>query len=361
MEFTPVRFDTSKNQFVKTLRSRVDAYFKENNISKYANFRMVLKSSLLISLYFGCYFLLFFLNSSFLALFLWIGMGVGMAGIGMSVMHDANHGAYSKHKRVNQFFGFFITFIGGNYINWKIQHNVLHHTYTNISSLDEDIDTGFLMRFSPKQQLKNHHKYQHLYAWLLYGLMTVSWSIDKDFLQIIRYSKNGLLKTQRTKLSRELPILIFHKLFYYAYVLVLPLILFDHWWLVLLGYFSMHYTAGLILSVVFQLAHVMEHNDFDHPNDNREMKVNWFEHQLKTTCNFAMDSKLLSWFVGGLNFQIEHHLFPNICHVHYKKISKIVKDTANEFNVPYNYYNNMFDAVIKHYNFLKLLGSKKLA
>ena len=162
-------------------------------------------------------------------------------------------------------------------------------------------------------------------------------------------------------MSKELPLLILYKLFYYAYTLVIPLIFFDHWWLVLVGYFVMHFTAGFILSVVFQCAHVMEQNEFELPDENRKIEGNWFEHQMKTTCNFAMNSKLLSWFIGGLNFQIEHHLFPNICHIHYRKLSKIVQKTAKEFNVPYNSYTNMFDAVLKHYNFLKLLGSKKLA
>ena len=138
-------------------------------------------------------------------------MGIGMAGIGMSVMHDANHGAYSKNKNINKFFGFFITFLGGSYINWKIQHNVLHHTYTNISSMDEDIDTGSLFRFSPNQELLKHHRFQHLYAWFLYGLLTIQWSIEKDFSQLLRYHKKGLLKIQKKNFSKELILLIIYK------------------------------------------------------------------------------------------------------------------------------------------------------
>ena len=361
MSFKSVSFDRKKSVFVKTLKKRVDNYFRENKISKHANFNMFLKTILLILLYFGSYSLLYVFNASYFSIILWFAMGFGMAGIGMSVMHDANHGAYSKNKKINNFFGFFITFLGGNYINWRIQHNVLHHTYTNISSMDEDLDSGVLFRFSPDQKLKKHHKYQHLYAWFLYGLMTIQWSFEKDFLQLIRYHKNGLLKIQKRNFTNQMALLIFYKVIYYAYALVLPLIFLDNWWLVLIGYFTMHYTAGLILSIVFQCAHVMEPNDFNSPNESRVVDKNWFVHQLNTTCNFAMNSKLLSWFIGGLNFQIEHHLFPNICHIHYKKISKIVQSTAQEFNVPYKSYKNMFSAVRSHYKFLKHLGSYNIA
>ena len=359
MNFQPIVFDKSKSLFVKTLKKRVDEYFKINKISKHANFKMYFKSIFLIAFYFGSYAFLFFNNDSLYSIFLWLMMGFGMAGIGMSVMHDANHGAYSKNKNINNFFGFFITFLGGSYINWKIQHNVLHHTYTNISSMDEDIESG-IFRFSPKQKLMKHHKYQHLYAWFLYGLLTIQWSIDKDFLQLFRYHKKGLLKTQKKKLSKELFLLIFYKIIYYGYVLIIPLIFFKTWWLVLIGYFVMHYTCGIILAVVFQCAHVMEPNEFKTLNNDRIIKRNWFEHQLSTTCNFAMNSKLLTWFIGGLNFQIEHHLFPNICHVHYKKLSKIVQTTAKDFGIPYNSYKNMFSAVHNHYKFLKHLGSLKI-
>ena len=361
MNFQPIIFDKSKSLFVKTLKKRVDEYFKSNKISKYANFSMYLKSFSLIIFYFGSYTTLYLYNQSYYSIFLWFMMGVGMAGIGMSVMHDANHGAYSKNKNINKFFGFFITFLGGSYINWKIQHNVLHHTYTNISSMDEDIDSGSLFRFSPDQKLRKHHRFQHLYAWFLYGLMTIQWSIEKDFIQLVRYHKKGLLKIQKKNFSKEMMLLIFYKTIYYGYALILPLIFFKTWWLVLIGYFIMHYTAGIILSVVFQCAHVMEPNEFKSPNKERTIKRNWFEHQLNTTCNFAMNSKILSWFIGGLNFQIEHHLFPNICHIHYKKLSKIVQTTAKDFNIPYKSYKNMFSAVHNHYKFLKHLGSLKIA
>ena len=203
MNFQPIIFDKSKSLFVKTLKKRVDEYFKKNKISKYANFKMYLKSIFLYFFILDHTQLLYFYNDSYYSIFLWLMMGLGMAGIGMSVMHDANHGAYSKNKNINKFFGFFITFFRGSYINWKIQHNVLHHTYTNISSMDEDIESGVYLDFS-KTKIMKHHKYQHLYAWFLYGLMTIQWSIDKDFLQLFRYHKKGLLKIQKKTLSKEL-------------------------------------------------------------------------------------------------------------------------------------------------------------
>jgi linoleoyl-CoA desaturase len=363
MDSSKIKFNTAdRPEFVKELRSRVNAYFKENNKSKYGNANMVIKTIFMLSLYFGPYFFILFniTTISWITLSFWIVMSFGMAGIGFSIMHDANHSAYSKNKNVNKYLGYLINLVGGSSVNWKIQHNVLHHTYTNIANHDEDID-GPLMRFAYKIKRHKIHRFQKFYAWFLYGLITISWSLKKDFIQLRRYGNKDLLKTQQITFKSAFWRLISAKAFYIFYVLVLPLIFSDQpLWLTLVFYLIMHFTCGFIISIIFQLAHVIEETTFPQPDENGKIENNFAIHQLHTTANFAKNNLPLSWFVGGLNFQIEHHLFPNICHVHYRKISKIVKDTATEFDLPYH-QNSLFGAISSHAKHLAQLGKYDLA
>jgi len=320
---------------------------------------MVIKTIFMILLYLIPFSLMMFgLVTNFWLIFLMFAiMGVGMAGIGLSIMHDANHGAYSKNDNVNKWVGRIINLVGGYALNWKIQHNLLHHTYTNVHEYDEDISTIGLLRFSPDEERKPVHKYQYLYAWFFYGLMTVMWMTTKDFKQLKRYKDKDLLKSFNTTYRKNIIVLIFSKIIYYAFIIVLPIIVLDiSWYWVLLFVFIMHYIAGFILAIVFQPAHVIPETKFVKATDDLTIENNFAIHQMETTCNFAPDAKILGWFVGGLNFQVEHHLFPNICHVHYKKLSKIVKETAEEFNVPYNSHKTFFQAIKYHTKMLKDLG-----
>lgn len=362
MDYKQISFDRTANaDFIKTVQKRVRKHFKTTGVSRFGNTEMVIKSVILISVYLAPYFLMLThtVTNSWGVIGLWCVMGVGMAGVGFSVMHDACHGSYSKHDWINKIVGDIIILVGGNAVNWKTQHNVLHHTYTNVMGVDEDIDTSVL-RLSPHQDWKKMHKNQHVYAWFLYGLMTLMWSTTKDFKQISRYNKVGLLKQQNVSYAKEMTKLILSKIVYYALFLVVPLMFFPgSWWVVLIGYLLMHYIAGFFLAIVFQPAHVLPSTKFPRPNKEGTIENNWAVHQMETTSNFAHDNKLLSWYVGGLNYQVEHHLFPNICHVHYKHLSKIVKKTAEEFNLPYHNEKTFMLAVKKHGQLLKKLGKGK--
>ena len=291
---------------------------------------------------------------------LWLLMGLGMVGIGTSVMHDSNHGSYSEKKGVNKWLGSLIVMIGGYHVAWRIQHNILHHTYTNIEGLDGDIDAGVLLRFSPHSKHYKLHKFQHIYAWFLYGLLTVQWATIKDYLAVIAYQKQDLLKKEKKTLRRAIWEVTGLKLAYFAFTLVLPLLFSGvAWGWVVLGFFLMHFVAGLALSCIFQLAHVMEDAEFPEPLENNKMENNWAVHQVLNTINFSPRSRIMSWFIGGLNYQIEHHLFPHICHVHYPQLSKIVKRTATEWGIPYQEEPTFVSALIEHGRMLKKLGSQK--
>ena len=288
---------------------------------------------------------------------LWLLMGIGMVGIGTSVMHDSNHGSYSSKKGVNSTLGNLIHLVGGYHVTWKIQHNILHHTYTNIEGLDEDIDAGSLLRFSPHTEFRKMHKFQFIYAWFLYGLLTVNWITAKDFMAVIQYQKKDLLKKEKISLKRALLEVAGLKIAYYAFTLVLPLLFSGvGWGWVVLGFFIMHFFAGVALSCIFQLAHVMEESDYAAPNDDRKMENNWAVHQIRNTINFAPRNKLLSWYIGGLNYQIEHHLFPHICHIHYPQLSNIVSDTAERWGIPYQVQPTFRSALIAHGRMLRILG-----
>jgi linoleoyl-CoA desaturase len=250
-----------------------------------------------------------------------------------------------------------MNFVGGYSLNWQLQHNTLHHTYTNIHEHDEDIAPPGFLRFEPHAELKKIHRFQFLYAWFFYGMMTMMWATTKDFMQLVRYNKMGLLAIKKTTFKKELYLLILNKIFYLSYSLGLPILLIHQpWYLVFAGWLIMHFTCGLILALIFQPAHVVDLTEFPLPDATGNMQDDWAAHQLKTTTNFATKSWAFSWFVGGLNFQVEHHLFPNICHVHYKKLAPIIKKTAQEFNLPYYSKKTFVGAVAAHAKLLYALG-----
>lgn len=287
---------------------------------------------------------------------LYILSGLGMAGIGMGIMHDAIHGSYSRYPVVNKYMGYTMNLIGANDSVWKIQHNVLHHTYTNIAEADDDINAPFFLRFSPDAKRNRMHKFQYLYVWVFYGLSTISWVTSKDFIRFFRYRRMGLIKKNRTG-NRMLYRMIGWKLVYYSYSLVLPLIMVPlPFWIILLAFISMHFVTGLIISIIFQTAHIIPETEFPKPNEHGLINNDWAVHQVVTTSNYAPSSRIFSWFIGGLNYQIEHHLFPNISHTHYRILSPIVAKTAAEFGIPYHVKKTFFVALADHVKMLRRLG-----
>ncbi len=347
-----------QRRFFSTLNKRINQYFKENGLSKKANTEMVVKSIVFIATYLGGYALLLILQPNWgLAMFLWGIMGFGIGGIGMSIMHDAIHGAYSKKDWVNKMMGYSLNLTGGACINWYWQHNYLHHTYTNITDWDEDIEDKGALKFSPHTPTKPFHQLQKVYAFFFYGLLTLYWVIGKDFVQFFRYTKNGVNKYGRSKTILIFCQIVLLKILYFIGFFVIPIAVFNiPWPQVLVGFLLMHFIAGIILTVVFQLAHSVEGADHPLPDDNNNIQNAWAIHEMNTTVNFATDNKLLSWYVGGLNYQVEHHLFPQICHVHYPKIAPIVRQTANEFGVTYMNNPTFFGAVRSHLKLLERCG-----
>ncbi len=357
------KFSADNSEFITELRKEVKEYFNQNNLQQYGNYKIIIKSIVMALLYFVPYTFMVsgLVPEVWMALSGWIIMGIGMAGLGMVTMHDANHNSFSRHKGVNRWVSKSLYLLGGFPPNWRFQHNTLHHGYTNIEGQDEDIAHVGILRFSPHQPVKKIHRFQYLYAWLLYSLMTLSWITAKDFKRFFQYKSRQAPLSDKSYNHLFIDLLL-SKVIYYSLLLVVPLLTLPiAWYWILAGFMLMHLTAGFILTIVFQLAHVMPTSEYPLPNSEGRMDNNWAIHQLYTTADFAPDSKLLSWYIGGLNYQVEHHLFPNISHIHYKAISKLVKDAAQRHEVPYHVNRNFMIALLEHGRMLKQLGKMDLA
>ena len=357
MNITAKFVDRQQSAFFPTLRKRVNAYFKDNNLTRYGNREMVIKTIVLLGAYLGAYLAILFLPiNAWLLLPFAILMGVAKAGVGMSVMHDALHGSYSSSATVNRWVGYSTYLIGANPFVWKTQHNVFHHTYTNIHGMDEDIKTKIVLRLSRHAPLQWIHRYQYVYVFFLYGLNTLFFIIS-DLIKLMNYHRTGMVRRQKSRMRQELAKLVFTKVLYVFFTIALPMLITPLlWWQVLIGLLAMHFTAGYILTLIFQMAHIVEEVEQPLPNAEGNIDNDWAIHQLMTTANFARDNRLLNWYVGGLNYQIEHHLFPNVCHVHYRDLSKIVEATAHEFQIKYIDQPTFGAALQSHIRMLKTLG-----
>ena len=345
-------------QFVDEVKQRVDAYFAETGKSPKASAGMVLKTILILATAVGSYALI--LSGRFTPwqmLGLCVVLGIALAGVGFSIAHDALHGGYSSSPRINKMLGYTFDLVGANGYMWKITHNVIHHTYTNIHGVDEDLSVSPLLRLSPGSDRYWFHRWQHIYGWAAYGLATINWIFAKDYQQFMKKDIGPYIDKKHPK--KEWVNLFITKMFCYTYMIIVPLMVLDvAFWQFLVGFLAMHLTAGMILGIIFQLAHVVEGAEYPLPDEGGQMEYQWALHEMATTADFAHGNKILSWYIGGLNYQIEHHLFPQICSVHYPAISRIVRETAEECGVPYNCAPTLRAAMKSHYNMLKQLGAE---
>jgi linoleoyl-CoA desaturase len=349
--------DLTQKQFSIAIRKNVNRYFTEKNISTKGDINMTIKAATLLSIYIMPFIIILIMPVQlWLAFLLVIIMGIGEAGVGMAVMHDAAHNAFSNKRWVNKLFASTMFLLGSNTFNWKVQHNILHHTYTNVFGFDQDIESKATLRLCEHAPLKRFHRWQYIYAYFFYGLMTLA-KLLTDISQLIEFNNSGITKEQNNNPRHEIMKLTITKFLYFSIIIGLPIWLTSYvWWQVLIGFSILHITAGMIMSTIFQMAHVVEGAEQPLPDNNGVIKNEWTIHQLRTTSDFARNNIFLNWYAGGLNFQIEHHLFPNICHIHYRKIAPIVEQTAKEFGLTYNLKSSFFAAFMSHAKRLKSLG-----
>ena len=353
-----ITFDNRNNQFYQSLKVAVDQYFEGKKIKKTGDWRLYTKTITLVGAAIIIYLSLMFLNISALpALLLCAVLGYVFACIGFAVMHDANHGSYSTKPWLNDALGLTANALGASSFFWKQKHNIIHHTYTNVDGIDDDIAKSPIIRQCDTQKWVPAHKVQHVYLLPIYALSSIFWLFFMDFT---KYFTRKIYTTDAWKLTaKNHAIFWVTKICYFTFYMIIPAIVWGigPW---LAGFFVLHAVMGVTLSLVFQLAHVVESTEFESValDETKHIESAWAEHEIRTTANFAMGSKTVSWFVGGLNFQIEHHLFPRVSHIHYPAISKIVMAKCLEYNLPYNKYDTMMQAVASHFRVMKILGKK---
>jgi linoleoyl-CoA desaturase len=277
-----------------------------------------------------------------------------MAAIGFNVQHDGGHGAYSNRRWINKLMALSLDLLGGSSYIWARKHNLIHHSFANITGHDDDINLGLVARLSPHQRRLKFHRLQHFYLWALYGLLPIKWQFYDDFRAMVtgRIGEHQFVHPK----GWDLVTLIAGKAVFFSLALVIPLL--QHpVWAVLLFYVTASVVQGVVLSVVFQLAHCVEEAAFPLPRkDTGRMEAAWAVHQVETTVDFARRSRLLSWFIGGLNFQIEHHLFPQICHVHYPALSLLVEQTCKEYGLRYVTHETFLAGAASHFRWLRRMG-----
>jgi linoleoyl-CoA desaturase len=346
---------TASEAFLKELRRRVDAYFEQTGYRQRDCPQMYFKTATILAWFIGAYVLLmFFVSSWWLVLPLAIVLGMAMAAIGFNIQHDGGHRAYSDHQWINKLMAMSLDLIGGSSYMWEWKHNSIHHTYPNITGEDDDIDVGVLGRLSPFQKRYWFHRAQGIYLWLLYGFLAIKWHLYDDFWSLA-LGRVGQHRVPRPK-GWDLAIFIGGKVMFLSWAFVIPMLL--HPVLAVIGvYVLAAFTSGIVLSVVFQLAHCVEEANFPMPNpETGRMETDWAMHQVQTTVDFSRRNRVLSWFVGGLNFQVEHHLFHRICHIHYPALSKVVESACKEFGVRYSENTSFFAALGSHFRWLQRMG-----
>lgn len=352
-----VSFNNKQNSFAQSLKVKVDAYFSDNGLRKTGNLELYLKTAVLIPGSILIYILLLTpVVPDAVKLGLCALLGSFLASIGFNVMHDACHGSYSQRKWVNDLLGLSLNALGGNAFIWKFKHNILHHTYTNVDGMDDDIAKSPLMRQCRTQKWVPAHRFQHIYVVLVYAISSFAWVFIMDFN---KYLTQRVYTTPLQKMSTQEHVVFWvSKVLYMLFYVVIP-VYFVGWGPWALGFAVMHIVMGLTLALVFQLAHVVEHTEFEVTDgESTQIENAWAEHQVRTTANFAPHNRFINWYVGGLNYQIEHHLFPRVSHVHYPALSKIVSDTCKEHGLPYHTYPTMTASMISHFRMMKALGER---
>ncbi len=349
------KFVNSGPSFHVELKKRISQYFEEVGKSTTGNFRLWSKAVILIISFVAVYVhLVFFTPSVWFAIPECLLLGALTAAIGFNVMHDGSHGSFSKYPWLNELAGMSINFLGANNFMWKTKHNIIHHTYTNIDGLDDDINAKPFLRLCETQKHYKVHKYQHLYFWFAYSLLYIYWVFVTDYKKYFT-GKVGELPLKKMKTHEHFSFWGFKLVNFFLFV-VLPIYTlgFSTW---VIGFLIYGLFAGFVLSIVFQLAHTVEDTHFPVTNPaTNNIEDEWAIHQIKTTANFATKNKMVSWFVGGLNFQIEHHLFPKISHIHYPAISQIIRKACEEYGIHYIEYPKVRLAVASHVSYLKRMG-----
>ena len=344
-----------RRDFQKTLNERVNAYLRENHIPGRDVPAMYVKTAVILAWWLGTYLLILLGNFPWWAnILLCLVWGLAIASVGFNVMHDANHNGYSDKPIVNKIVSLSAEMLGISGFRWRTKHNVWHHTYTNIAGFDDDIETFGTLRLTPRAPWKPLYRAQAWYFPVVYSMIAFDFFL-RDFMMVL-LGKSDANHVYPKMSALDKVTFWAGKIFFVVIMFVLPLQVFP-WWQVLIGFLIVMLTLGVVMGVVFQLAHINGDTTYPEPvGSPRHIENEWGVHQVQTTADFAPHNRLLNFYIGGLNYQIEHHLLPHICHVNYPKIAPIVRATCEEFGVRYMCYPTWRQAMACHLRQLRALG-----
>lgn len=351
------KFAPSTSSINKELKRKINEYFQQKSISRVGNNKAYFKAGILLAAYIAVYIhLVFFIPPYWIAIPECALLGLLTASVGFNLMHDGAHGSFSKSPLMNRVAALSLDFLGASSFMWNVKHNVLHHAYTNIDGVDDDIDAKPFLRLCETQKYYKIYRYQYIYFWGLYSFLYLFWVFFTDYKKYFSH-KIGGVPLPKLKLKDHITFWGFKILYIFMFV-GLPVYMwgFMPW---LTGFLIFAAVAGFLLSIVFQLAHTVNETSFPVPvQPINKMEDEWIVHELKTTADFATKNKFITWWLGGLNFQIEHHLFSKISHIHYPAIRNIVRQTCIESGLPHIEHPKMYLAIKSHISYLKRLGKR---
>ncbi len=342
--------------FVRETRREVDAYLAGRGVRAAGRRQLLLKGLVALVLSVSTWSTLMFGSPGWvLGAVCFAGLVAGTSLVAFCVMHDANHGAYFGVRRFDHLLGWTgDVVLGISSYAWRVKHNVAHHTYTNVDGYDADITQMPWARLMPMQPRRPWYRFQHLYIWPLYSLMVLRWQTAGDIAALRR----GSIGHSPIRLPRgwDLAGLVAGKAIFVGWAIVVPLLVYP-WWLALSGYTLFTLIMGLVTATTFQLAHCVEEADFAAPADLAGDPRPWAVHEVETTVDFCQGNRVLTWILGGLNYQIEHHLFPRVPHTHYPRIAAIVRRNCARHGVRYTSQPSLVWALRSHQRHLRALGS----
>lgn len=357
MENKKITFEKPSDDFFITLKSRIDNHFKANNLNRYGNLKIIKKAILLLLIYFLVYSLIYFLNFSLTLIVVYLVLGTFMIVLGINFGHDAIHNCISPNQKTNTIFKYIFELVGISHYAWKKRHLLGHHNYPNIRDVDPDTTQTNIVRIYPNGKWYKFHKYQWIYVPLLYLVYTLNWVFIRDFVDFFSSKRNKYIPQEIA--TKELLVFIFGKSFYLLMFLIFPFY-FSKLSMseVLLCFFIMHAMASIVLTLALVPSHISEEAIFPEPDNNGNMKTSWVYHQIITTNDYATNSRIITYLFGAFNHHIVHHLFPSICHVHYKNLTPIVKATILEYELPYNHQESIGSSYVSHFKLLYNNGKK---
>lgn len=349
-----VSFGTG-GDFIRDTRREVDRYLAAAGTQRRGRRQLYLKAAIAFGTLAASWVSLVLVRPGLvLGLLSVAGLSLGTILVGFCVQHDANHGAYFRTRRANHLLGWSAdALLGISSYAWRVKHNVAHHTYTNVDGYDDDINQTPFARLMPMQTPRRWYRLQHLYIWPLYSVMVIRWQLGADAAALIRgrIARSPLRPPRRWDLAG----LVGGKALFVGWAVVVPLLVYP-WWVVLLGYLGYSMATSLVTATTFQLAHCVEEAAFTSPEELRSRRRTWAVHELETTVDFCQHNKVLTWLLGGLNFQIEHHLFPRVAHSHYPHIATIVERSAERHGIRYTVQPSLRAALRSHHRHLRALG-----